>query len=122
MPIISETIVEIIPTIREIRPPSNTRASRSRPELSVPIGCAHEKDPSGPVSGGIDLISTTLLGMKSYVYPVAALIIKGPLSETTVMVITTIQPKTASLFFNNRRQASFHSEVPNTVPEPSNKV
>ena len=59
----SETSVEMIPTISEMRPPSSTRARMSRPALSVPIGCVHENDPSGAVNGGNDTSSFGSLGM-----------------------------------------------------------
>jgi hypothetical protein len=62
---ISETSVEMIPTIKEICPPSSTRARMSRPELSVPIGCVQENEPSAPRKGGIALSSKTSLGIES---------------------------------------------------------
>ena len=63
MPMMSETSVEMMPTISEMRPPSSTRARMSRPALSVPIGCVHENDPSGAVSGGSEISSFGSLGM-----------------------------------------------------------
>ena len=51
------------PTISEMRPPSRTRASRSRPAMSVPIGCVHENEPSGAVNGGNERISAGRDGM-----------------------------------------------------------
>src|ERR671932_493744 len=50
----SETMVEMMPTMSEMRPPWRTRASMSRPALSVPIGCVQEKSPSAEVKGGND--------------------------------------------------------------------
>src|SRR5829696_317318 len=40
----------------------------------------------------------------------------GPISEAIVTMITTTNPKTASLFFSRRRHASRHNEVPRTNP------
>src|SRR4030095_9835271 len=87
----------------------------SRPWLSVPIGWAQEKDPSGLVNGGKDLIKAASGGMKSGVTPVARFMIDGPTTEATVITATTIIPNTASLFLSKRRQASCHKEVPLTT-------
>ena len=63
MPMMSETSVEMMPTISEMRPPSSTRARMSRPASSVPMGCVHENEPSGAVNGGSDMSSFGSLGM-----------------------------------------------------------
>ena len=63
MPMMSETSVEMTPTISEIRPPSSTRARMSRPESSVPIGWIHEKEPSGAVNGASEFTSAGSVGM-----------------------------------------------------------
>jgi hypothetical protein len=59
----SETMVEMMPTIREMRPPMRTRARRSRPAASVPIGCVQEKLPCGSWNGAKALLSAVSDGM-----------------------------------------------------------
>ena len=114
VPMSSDTSVEMRPTMSEMRPPSRTRASRSRPATSVPIGCVQEKEPSGAVNGRHraderPIGRNVVVGVSG-----CALDDRWAGDRRDDDDTTSTMPTCARWFRRSRRHASFQSDVPAT--------
>src|SRR5256885_11972648 len=98
MPMMRETSVEMRPTASEMRPPCRTRASMSRPALSVPIGCVQENEPSGAVSGGNDFTRVESAGVVVFLEAVAPFVALGAENEAGMIGENNAIPATGSPF------------------------
>src|SRR5579859_1397376 len=102
MPMTIATMVASTPISSDVRPPSSTRANRSRPRSSVPKMCPPAK------AGGIEMLSKSdWLGSNGST--------NGPKAQASTIRASTTRPTMAILFRRMRPKPSLSLERPATV-------